>query len=109
MDTLSYSFSPTSPQNAYKNNSDYWQKIAHKPLNLGFEQRPVWLSFTVKNTLSVKTSPLLSLDNPLLNEVQVYHFYETSNSFSKVVSTYDAGKNWIDQSTNQTILTNFTQ
>jgi len=77
VDTLSYSFSPTSPQNAYKKNSGDWQKIAHKPLNLGFEQRPVWLSFTVKNTLSVKTSPLLSLDNPLLNEVQVYHFYDS--------------------------------
>ena len=77
VDTLSYSFSPTSPQNAYKNRSNDWQKIAKKPLNLRFEQRPVWLFFTIRNTLEVSTSPLLSFDNPLLNEVQVYLFYDS--------------------------------
>ncbi|MEL0647443.1 diguanylate cyclase [Pseudoalteromonas agarivorans] len=77
VDTLSYSFSPTSAQDAYINNKSDWQAITNEPLNLGFEQRPVWLVFTIKNTLTVNTSSLLSLDNPLLNEAQIYHFYNS--------------------------------
>ncbi|MBQ4800585.1 diguanylate cyclase [Pseudoalteromonas sp. MMG006] len=77
VDTLSYSFSPTSAQDAYINNKSNWRAITNEPLNLGFEQRPVWLAFTIKNTLTVNTSSLLSLDNPLLNEVQIYHFYNS--------------------------------
>ncbi|XQF92764.1 diguanylate cyclase [Pseudoalteromonas espejiana] len=77
IDTLHYSFSPTSAKNAYQSNINDWQKIADKPLNLGFEQRPVWLLFRVKNTLKNSVTPLLSLDNPLLNEAQVFHFYNS--------------------------------
>ncbi|MEL0634288.1 diguanylate cyclase [Pseudoalteromonas carrageenovora] len=77
VDTLSYSFSPTSAQDAYINNKSDWRAITNEPLNLGFEQRPVWLVFTIKNTLTVNTSSLLSLDNPLLNEAQIYHFYNS--------------------------------
>ncbi|WP_289076716.1 7TM-DISM domain-containing protein, partial [uncultured Pseudoalteromonas sp.] len=67
IDTLSYSFTPTTANNAYHEVSD-WQTVSDKPLNLGFEQRPVWVKFTVKNTLNNNISPILSLDNPLLNE-----------------------------------------
>ena len=77
IDTLSYSFTPTTANNAYHEVND-WQTVSDKPLNLGFEQRPVWVKFTVKNTLNNNISPILSLDNPLLNEEQIFHFYNSA-------------------------------
>ena len=44
------------------------------PLNLGLESRPVWIQFKIKNQLSQPLMPLLSLDNPLLNDVSLAHF-----------------------------------
>lgn len=77
IDTLSYSFTPTTANNAYHEVND-WQTVSNKPLNLGFEQRPVWVKFTVKNALNKNVSPILSLDNPLLNEAHVFHFYNSA-------------------------------
>jgi len=74
---LYYSFEPTSLLNAQQSNGIDWQKNTDEPLNLGLEQRPVWIKFRIKNTLSYNTEQLLSLNNPLLNDVQVYQLHNS--------------------------------
>lgn len=77
IDSLYYSFKPTSISNATQSNYENWQKITNKPLNLGLEQRPVWLVFKIKNTLNHNTEQLLSINNPLLKDVQVYQLHNS--------------------------------
>ncbi|MBB1384604.1 diguanylate cyclase [Pseudoalteromonas sp. SG45-5] len=89
INSLHYSFAPTSLLNATQSDFKKWQKITNKPLNLGFEKRPVWLYFTLKNTLNYDVAPLLSLDNPLLNEAQVFHLNNSELlSHSQVGDTF---------------------
>ena len=70
---LHYSFKPTSLKEATTLDLEHWQLITNKPLNLGLEKKPVWISFNIENTTSVRLTSLLSIDNPLLDEVSVFH------------------------------------
>ncbi|MBH0043722.1 sensor domain-containing diguanylate cyclase [Pseudoalteromonas sp. SWXJZ10B] len=77
INNLHYSFEPTSLLDAQQSSHIQWQKNTGKPLNLGLEQRSVWMKFKIKNTLSYDTEQLLSLNNPLLNDVQVYQLHNS--------------------------------
>ena len=77
IDSLYYSFEPNSISDATQSNYKNWQKTSNKPLNLGLEQRPVWLTFKVKNILNHNTEQLLSINNPLLSDVQVYQLHNS--------------------------------
>ncbi|MFP3366404.1 7TM-DISM domain-containing protein, partial [Pseudoalteromonas sp. SIMBA_148] len=72
---LYYSFEPTSLLSAQQISHIQWQKNTAKPLNLGLEQRPLWIKFKIKNTRSYNTEQILSLNNPLINDVQVYQLH----------------------------------
>lgn len=74
---LNYSFEPTSILEARNSNLKNWHSLKNSSLNLGLEQRPVWLTFTIKNTLNSEVEPLLSIDNPLLNKVQAFHLHNS--------------------------------
>ncbi|WP_339684193.1 diguanylate cyclase [uncultured Pseudoalteromonas sp.] len=82
INSIYYSFAPTSITTAQQSDLKQWQTLTNKPLNLGVEQRPVWIQFTIKNTLNTRVTPILSIDNPLLNEVQVYHLLDKRRSSS---------------------------
>jgi len=77
INNLHYSFEPTSLLDAQQSGHIQWLKNTGKPLNLGLEQRSVWIKFKIKNTLSYNTEQLLSLNNPLLNDVQVYQLHNS--------------------------------
>lgn len=74
IEDIHYSFAPTSLEDARQSNLQEWLLLNNKPLNLGLESRPVWIQFKIKNQLSQPLMPLLSLDNPLLNDVYLAHF-----------------------------------
>ncbi|MEM7148292.1 MAG: 7TM-DISM domain-containing protein, partial [Pseudomonadota bacterium] len=74
IESIHYSFTPTSLEDAQQSNLQQWQSLNNKPLNLGLETRPVWIKFQLNNYLNKPTEPILSLDNPLLNNVYLYHF-----------------------------------
>lgn len=74
IEDIHYSFAPTSLEDARQSNLQEWLLLNNKPLNLGLESRPVWIQFKIKNQLSQLIMPLLSLDNPLLNDVYLAHF-----------------------------------
>ena len=74
IEDIHYSFAPTSLEDARQSNLQEWLLLNNKPLNLGLESRPVWIQFKIKNQLSQPLMPLLSLDNPLLNDVYFAHF-----------------------------------
>ncbi|WP_338411347.1 7TMR-DISMED2 domain-containing protein, partial [Pseudoalteromonas nigrifaciens] len=82
INSIYYSFAPTSITTAQQSDLKQWQTLTNKPLNLGVEQRPVWIQFTIKNTLNTRVTPILSIDNPLLNEVLVYHLLDKRRSSS---------------------------
>lgn len=69
-----YSYAPTSLKSARQSKLQDWHKLSNQPLNLGLESRPVWIRFQLKNHLKQSLSTILSLDNPLLNDVHIYHF-----------------------------------
>lgn len=85
INTVRYSFEPTSLLSATQSDFNQWHTIKNKPLNLGLEERPVWLMFSIKNTLKNDVTPLLSLDNPLLNEVQVFHLHNSTLLFETLI------------------------
>ena len=74
IEDIHYSFTPASLEDARQSNLQEWLLLNNKPLNLGLESRPVWIQFKIKNQLSQPLMPLLSLDNPLLNDVSLAHF-----------------------------------
>ncbi|CAD2226315.1 GGDEF domain-containing protein [Pseudoalteromonas sp. 3J6] len=74
IEDIHYSFAPASLEDARQSNLQEWLLLNNKPLNLGLESRPVWIQFKIKNQLSQPLMPLLSLDNPLLNDVSLAHF-----------------------------------
>ena len=74
IESIHYSFTPNSLEDAQQSNLQQWQSLNNKPLNLGLETRPVWIQFQLNNYLNKPTEPILSLDNPLLNNVYLYHF-----------------------------------
>ena len=76
IESIHYSFTPTSLEDARQSNLQEWLLLNDKPLNLGLESRPVWIQFKIKNQLAQPLTPLLSLDNPLLNDVYFAHFME---------------------------------
>ena len=96
INNLYYSFKPTSLLNAQRSSDIKWQKNIGKPLNLGFEQRPVWIKFKIKNTLNYSTNQLLSLDNPLLNDVQVHQLHNSLLlSYTQIGDAYTLDKRTI--------------
>ena len=72
--SIYYSFTPTSLENARQSNLQNWHKPTNKPLSLGFESRPLWIQFKIKNHLDQLLTPVLLLNNPLLNDVSLAHF-----------------------------------
>lgn len=80
INALFYSFKPVSALDAHISDINSWQKTTGKYLNLGLDTRPVWIKFSINNTLNKEITPLLTLDNPLLNEVHVYQLQNTKLS-----------------------------
>ena len=96
INNLYYSFEPTSLLSAQQSSHIQWQKNTAKPLNLGLEQRPVWIKFKIKSTLSYNTEQILSLNNPLLNDVQVYQLHNSQLlSYTQIGDAYPLYKRTI--------------
>ena len=74
IESIHYSFTPTSLEDARQSNLQEWLLLNDKPLNLGLESRPVWIQFQLNNYLNEPIEPTLSFDNPLLNNIYLYHF-----------------------------------
>lgn len=72
--SIHYSFTPNSLEDAQKSPSQDWYSLNNKPLNLGLRSRPVWIKFKLNNKLEKPIERILSLDNPLLNSIYLYHF-----------------------------------
>lgn len=70
---LTYSFEPSSIETALQLEPNKWHSVNTKLLNFGLESRPVWVTFEINNTLNNRFSPLILIDNPFLNEVQLFH------------------------------------
>ena len=70
---LTYSFEPSSIETALQLEPNKWHSVNTKLLNFGLESRPVWVTFEINNTLNSRFSPLILIDNPFLNEVQLFH------------------------------------
>ncbi|WP_372858107.1 diguanylate cyclase [Pseudoalteromonas sp.] len=74
IESIHYSFTPNSLKDAQQSNLQKWLLLNNKPLNLGLETRPVWIQFHLNNYLNEPIEPILSFDNPLLNNIYLYHF-----------------------------------
>jgi diguanylate cyclase (GGDEF)-like protein len=74
--SLRYSFLPTSIEQAQQLTDSQWKKITTAPLNLGLVQTPVWIKFNITNTDAMTFNSFLSIENPLIEQVQIYHFQQ---------------------------------
>jgi diguanylate cyclase (GGDEF)-like protein len=81
--TVYYSFAPTSLASAQQLEVKNWHRLTNRALNLGLEQRPVWIQFTIHNPLNREAEPVLSLDNPLLDEVHIYQLLHSQPATSQ--------------------------
>lgn len=72
---FSYTVKPLSLLQAKQdNNNDDWQQLSNNALNLGFTDAPVWIKVNLVNQKAHTRSLILSIDNPLLDNVAAYHY-----------------------------------
>ena len=71
---LEYSQQPLTAEQAKATNKITWQQILEPPLNLGLTNQAIWIRLQVSNTENSPLPLLLSIDNPLLDQVTIYHY-----------------------------------
>ncbi|BDF96103.1 diguanylate cyclase [Pseudoalteromonas haloplanktis] len=69
-----YSLQPLTLNQAKLAPNPQWQQLTDQALNLGVTDQAVWLRLQVSNTENSPLALLLSIDNPLLDKVAVYHY-----------------------------------
>ncbi len=79
---VEYTLDPITLQHVLSDNSVAWQTSQSETLNLGMILKPMWLKLSVKNTSLEDVPLILSIDNPLLDEVSVFHLQEKHILFS---------------------------
>ncbi|WP_404341897.1 diguanylate cyclase [Pseudoalteromonas mariniglutinosa] len=57
-------------------NTAHWQTVTEQTINLGIELRPLWIRISLENTEQTELPLILSIDNPLLDSVSVYHYHQ---------------------------------
>ncbi|WP_199524483.1 diguanylate cyclase [Pseudoalteromonas sp. bablab_jr011] len=70
---VEYTLEPITQQQAFISKDIDWQKNQADTLNLGLNLTPLWLKVSIKNTSLNDLTLILSIDNPLLDEVSVFH------------------------------------
>ncbi|WP_217875302.1 sensor domain-containing diguanylate cyclase [Pseudoalteromonas shioyasakiensis] len=70
---VEYTLDPITQQQAFSNANVKWQANRGETLNLGMTLKPMWLKLSIKNTSLDDVPLILSIDNPLLDEVSVFH------------------------------------
>jgi diguanylate cyclase (GGDEF)-like protein len=83
VNSIYYSFKPISLNEALRSNINSWHLLKNTSVNLGLDKRPVWIRFSINNTLGNDFIALLSLDNPLLNQVDAYQLQNNETLSSK--------------------------
>lgn len=79
---VEYTLDPVTKQQALTNHNVSWQTNHGKTLNLGMNLSPLWLKLPIENTSLHDLPLILSIDNPLLDEVSVFHLQGDHVKFS---------------------------
>lgn len=70
---VEYTLAPSTEQQILNNNQIEWLDSDGTSLNLGMNLTPVWVKLAINNTSLTDIPVILSIDNPLLDEVNVLH------------------------------------
>ncbi|MCP4588463.1 diguanylate cyclase [Pseudoalteromonas sp.] len=79
---VEYTLDPITKQQAFTSDAVPWQKNHGNTLNLGMNLSPLWLKMSIQNTSLHDLPLILSIDNPLLDEVDVFHLQASHVLFS---------------------------
>lgn len=80
-----YSLQPLTPEQAKLGAKQQWQQPTEQALNLGLTSQAVWLRLQLVNTEDADLAVLLSIDNPLLDKVAVYHYFKQNTLLVKEI------------------------
>lgn len=78
-----YITAPLTPEQA-KTATD-WRTISNHNLNLGLANQVAWLRVKLTNSEQANLAILLSIDNPLLDKVSVYHYHHDETLLFKEI------------------------
>ena len=78
---VEYTLAPSTEQQILNNNQIEWLDSDGTSLNLGMNLTPVWVKLAINNTSLTDIPVILSIDNPLLDEVNVLHTQGTKTIF----------------------------
>jgi len=80
-----YTQQPLTFDQAKQNANQQWQQLTEQALNLGLTSQAVWLRLQLVNTEDSELEVLLSIDNPLLDKVAIYHYVNQSTLLVKEI------------------------
>ncbi len=78
-----YIAQPLTPEQAKISNE--WQTASSQNLNLGMRYKVAWLRVKLINKEQNELASLLSIDNPLLDKVSVYHYQQNKTLLFKEI------------------------
>jgi len=70
--SFSYTTSANSIKSAQLQKNHLWQDSQDGKLNLGFQNKPVWIKFNLTNTTNNTKKIFVVLSNPLIDELSLY-------------------------------------
>ncbi|MGS0536985.1 sensor domain-containing diguanylate cyclase [Pseudoalteromonas sp. SaAl2] len=62
-----------------------WRTTSKHNLNLGFSEQVAWIRVQLNNTEQTNLAILLSIDNPLLDKVSIYHYHRDETLLFKEI------------------------
>jgi diguanylate cyclase (GGDEF)-like protein len=80
-----YSQQPLTIEQAKLAPTQQWQQLPEQSLNLGLTNQAVWLRLQLVNAEDSDLQILLSIDNPLLDKVAVYHYFKQNRLLFKEI------------------------
>ncbi|MGR3980453.1 sensor domain-containing diguanylate cyclase [Pseudoalteromonas sp. 1181_04] len=80
-----YSLQPFTAEQAKLTSNQQWQQLSEQSLNLGLTNQAVWLRLQLVNAENSELPILLSIDNPLLDKVAVYHYFKQNRLLFKEI------------------------
>ncbi|NMM40640.1 sensor domain-containing diguanylate cyclase [Pseudoalteromonas arctica] len=80
-----YSQQPFTAEQAKQAPNKQWHQLSEQPLNLGLTNQAVWLRLQLINAENSELPILLSIDNPLLDQVAVYHYFKQNTLLFKEI------------------------
>ncbi|NNG42601.1 diguanylate cyclase [Pseudoalteromonas sp. NEC-BIFX-2020_002] len=83
--SFAYTQQPLTPEQAKLLPAKSWQQLNQQSLNLGIANHAVWIKFIMTNAESYELPALLSIDNPLLDKVTVFHYHKGSTLLFKEI------------------------